>query len=62
MITSTASRKNQLRLTKGNTAEHVTSYTIPSGTEVIIGNVAGGDAIQLYIDDYNILNKVEQIN
>jgi len=54
--------KNQLSLPPSNTAEFVTSYTIPAGTEVVAGNAAAmekwgtaGGGFQIYIPDINVL-------
>jgi hypothetical protein len=51
---------NQLALPPGSTAENVTKWVIPKGTEVLQGTVAPnfgsqGGAAQIYMPDPNLL-------
>ncbi|SEJ97938.1 Protein of unknown function, partial [Propionispira arboris] len=51
---------NQLALPQGSTAENVTTWVIPKGTEVLKGTVApnfgkSGGASQIYVPDKNVL-------
>jgi len=56
-IGSAAQARAALNLPSGATAETVTSFVIPRGTEIFVGRVAGGaaKATQIFIKDPGVL-------
>jgi hypothetical protein len=46
---------HNLALPAGNCASHVAQVTIPSGTQVFVGQVGGGQAAQFFVRDPSVL-------
>jgi len=56
-IGSPAEAQSLLNLPAGNTAQTLNTFTIPSGTTIFTGRVAGGgaSATQIFISDPSVL-------